>query len=41
MGFKLIYYFIIWDDDDYDGVDLDGMGRRGFNFLMESFNIMF
>lgn len=40
MGFKLIYYFIIWDDDD-DGLDLDGVGRRGFNFLMESFNIMF
>lgn len=26
MGFKLIHHFTIRDDDDDDGVDLDGRG---------------
>lgn len=40
MGFKLIHHFTIRDDDD-DGLDLDGAGRRGPNPPMESSNTMF
>lgn len=40
MGFKLLHHFTIRDDDD-DGLDLDGAGRRGPNPPMESSNTMF